>query len=150
MEFEPQWILSSTYSRLLWSDSKTVSLEIEGSFTKYMENATNFSVASAFLVRWLNTPWSSVVPGSAALGNGLSFASEIPEIEARHLSKSSRLLYHLVFEFAFTLGREESLVEGAPEWEALFRVQHRSGIFGFFGGVVGGSDFLCLGLRRRF
>lgn len=145
MKLEPQWILSTAYSRALWSDSQTLALELEGSFTKYMENPSNFSIASAFLLRWLNTPWSSVIPGSVALGNGLSFASEIPDIESRHLSKNSRLLYHLIFEFTWTLQDQE-----VTRWEALFRVHHRSGIFGIFEGVVGGSDFLCLGLRRRF
>lgn len=146
MKLEPQWVLGAAYARMLWSDPQSVALEIEGSFIKYMENLSNFSVASAFLVRWLNAPWKNAAPGSVALGNGLSYASEIPDIESRHLPKNSRFLYHLVFEFTFSLAQKENV----PIWEAIFRVHHRSGIFGLFDGVIGGSDFLCLGIKRRF
>ncbi len=84
--------------------------------------------------------------GSVSLGNGLSYATDIPEIESAYLSKNSRLLYHLVFEFTFGLEPRKS----DSTYEALLRLHHRSGFFGLFDGVVGGSDFLCLGLRRKF
>ncbi len=32
----------------------------------------------------------------------------------------------------------------------IYRIHHRSGVFGLFGGVKGASDFYLLGLRYRF
>ena len=37
-----------------------------------------------------------------------------------------------------------------PSTALLFRLQHRSGVFGTFGGVWDASNFLTIGLRRQF
>lgn len=142
---ENNYIIGLAYDRTLLKPSEAIAFEVEGSLTKYLETFDAFSLSGAFVIRWLKTPWSSEASGfrsTFAFGNGLSFASTVPELESR-LERTSNLLYHLFLEVTLSLDRQSP-------WEFLFRIQHRSGAFGLFNGVVGGSDFLCLGLRYRF
>jgi hypothetical protein len=37
-----------------------------------------------------------------------------------------------------------------PQLEALFRLHHRSGVFGLINGSTNGADFLSVGARYRF
>lgn len=144
-ELENYFILGLAFTQVLWSNQDTFSIETEESAVKHLEYAKSFSFNGAFVLRWLKTPWSSFAGksrSSFAFGNGLSYASAIPYLETT-LPRTSALLYHLFLEITLSL-------EAQSPWEALFRIQHRSGAFGLFNEVVGGSDFLCLGLRYRF
>ncbi|WP_155890787.1 hypothetical protein [Desulfuromonas sp. TF] len=37
-----------------------------------------------------------------------------------------------------------------PRWRLSARIHHRSGVFGLFDGVRGGSNFMGLGVTYRF
>ena len=80
-----------------------------------------------------------------SFGNGLSYTRRKPEYEKDITlnDRTARLLYYMMMETAFHL-------PGTRNWELLFRVHHRSGGYGTFQGVQGGSNYLCLGLRYRF
>jgi len=143
IELTTDFIVTGALSRQIWTDENNVTIEGELQVIKHLERLSLFSLNAAIVLRWLKTPWHRVVPGSFAFGNGLSYATGIPNLEVSRLPVNSRLLYHLLIEMAFPL----SIWTG---FETFFRVHHRSGGFGLFGGVVGGSDFLCLGLRYRF
>ena len=122
--------------------SHSFALESELSFTQYYEGLNRVAGQATFVLRLYDSPWFKVIPGSFAFGNGLSYASVAPEVEELALGRTSRLLYHLFIEFEFTLKKK-------TPWSAFVRVHHRSGIFGLFDGVTGGSDYLCLGIRYR-
>ena len=78
---------------------------------------------------------------SLAFGNGLSVATGIPEVEKlRKDERSKALLSYLMLELSFAL-------PALPQWSLFFRIHHRSGVFGFFNGAWGGSNYLCLGIR---
>ena len=68
----------------------------------------------------------------------------VPHLESKYIARTNRVLYHMLMEVAF------GIPGTAKAWEAFFRIHHRSGAFGMFNEVVGGSDFLCLGGRYRF
>jgi hypothetical protein len=149
INIDPYYIISIGYLKELVSWNEQLRFEAEGQLTKHLENWNLFSISGAIVVRWIKTPWSSILPGSSfAFGNGLSQATGIPKIEEIHLSRTSQLLYHFFLEFSLPFHWDES--SGLSDWEALFRIHHRSGAFGLFNEVVGGSDFLCLGVRYRF
>ncbi len=126
----------------LATDRKWVSFELESTLSQHLEQWGRLSLGMAAVLRFHQPPWRSWVESTFAVGNGLSYATEPPDIERRYLTRTSRWLYHLVFELTFHL-------KSMPEWELLFRIHHRSGIFGIFDNVSGGSDFICLGLRYR-
>lgn len=117
-----------------------VALEIEAQLSKHLEKASSLSIGSAFVFRWLKVPWERMIPGSFAIGNGLSYSTELLEVETSAIQKTSRLLYHILLEFEFQFGQNST-------WSGFIRDHHRSGIFGLFDGVTGGSDYLCLGVR---
>jgi hypothetical protein len=122
--------------------NRWISLQTEGFVTKYMDHWGAFSVATNFMFRWNVMPWDRWVQGSFGFGNGLSFATQMLQIETSALPRSTLLLYSIIIEFEFRIDRL------SPHWSFFIRDQHRSGLFGVFDGVVGGSDFLCLGIRR--
>lgn len=82
------------------------------------------------------------MPSSFAMGIGLSYALSPPEIEILVLPKTNPLLMHLIFEYEADLNQTAS-------WQGFLRIHHRSGAYGLFNGVTGGSDYLCLGIRHR-
>lgn len=116
--------------------------EVDANVSKYFERGDAWALAGGPMLRWLETPWHRVIPGSVAMGIGLSWASAVPRSESDHLTQTTRLLLYLAMEFDFAVFPDQT-------WRVLLRVHHRSGIFGIFEGVVGGSDYLCLGLKKE-
>ena len=136
----PYVSFTSALGYVLYSDYKFLAFEQEGSLSFYSEGIQSTSFQETTLLRWLATPWNKVVNSSLAMGIGLSYALSPPQVEIDVLSRSNSLLMHLVFEFAADIN---------SKWKGIFRIHHRSGAYGLFNGVVGGSDFLCLGVRYR-
>jgi hypothetical protein len=120
-------------------EDPSAGVELEGTLSKHFERADMWSGTAAVVARIRRTPWSRLVKSSFAFGNGLSYATVIPYTEALHATRPSQLLYHLSIEYEFSV---------SDPWSAFLRIHHRSGAFGLFNGAVGGSDFLCLGVRR--
>ncbi len=143
IELVSDTVTVAALSREIWTDQEALALEVEGQFAKFLEKANLFSVNGALIIRWLRTPWSKGLGATFGFGNGLSYANGIPKLEAERLERTNKLLYHLLFEASFP-------VTTSKRWEAVFRLQHRSGVFGLFNDVVGGSDYLCLGIKYRF
>lgn len=147
--FESNYIHGLSISREFWKTEKHFSFEWEAMFAKHhgkhkTGNQNYEEYILAFLVRYHTFPWDHIVDTSFAVGEGLSWTSEIPERESqRGDQESQRLLNYLAFEFAFTLPRY-------PKASLVYRIHHRSGVFGLFGGMRGASDFYMLGLRYNF
>jgi len=91
-------------------------------------------------LRWTLFPWDRFVDTSIAVGEGLSYATSRPRIENR--GEAARLLNYLMFEMELTP------LQDSP-WSLVGRIHHRSGVFGIFGGVRGGSNFIMIGVRYR-
>jgi hypothetical protein len=98
-----------------------------------------FNVAA--MPRWRRFPWNHYVDTSVAFGLGLSWATEIPEVEVTLEGESHQLLVYWVIEVTF----------GPPDsrWDASFRLHHRSPAFGTFGDE-GGMNAPSLGIRYSF
>jgi hypothetical protein len=74
---------------------------------------------------------------------GVSYTTGISawEIHNSDVGHGSRFLHLLVTEVTFARSRT------APG-EAFIRVHHRSGIYGLYDGVYGGSSYLAVGYRH--
>ena len=138
----PESMLAISYSYRIYTAWQALAFELESTLGKHTERWDLYSIAGAFIVRWLRPPWSSVTPGSFAFGNGMSYATGFLDAETKYIFPNSRPLYHFSLEATAS-------IPGWRGWEGLIRIHHRSGAFGMFDGVVGGSDFICLGLRKR-
>jgi len=115
--------------------------EVQG--VKHMGMQTHLEGVGLVILRWRALPWGRYLPTSLAVGDGLSYCSREPEVEIRRQGRSTRLLNYLLFEVTLALPGDE-------RWSLSLRQHHRSGIFGTFDGMHGGSDFWVAGVRRAF
>ena len=81
-------------------------------------------------------PWLSF-----SVVEGISYYTDVSLYEKTFREKSSQLLNYLGFELEAAISRDLSLVG---------RIHHRSGAFGLFNGVSGGSNGYLIGLRYRW
>jgi hypothetical protein len=93
------------------------------------------------VVRWEKFPWSRRLATSAAFGLGLSYTTELPEIEVQLEGESHQWLVYWLMEL--TAGPVD-----AP-WAVSLRIHHRSVAFGLMGDE-GGMNAVGLGVRHRF
>lgn len=93
------------------------------------------------VARWRRFPWSDRVATSAAFGLGLSYATELPEVELRLEDTTRKWLVYWMVEL--TAGPVE-----AP-WAVSLRLHHRSDAWGLMG-EDGGINALGLGVRIAF
>lgn len=98
------------------------------------------------LFRWEHFPWDKYVVTTFAIGEGFSWVSDIPSRESRTPEKAAiaRKFYnYLMFEASFARPKQ-------PEWQLVYRLHHRSGVFGLYGPGVNGSTAVGLGVRYQF
>lgn len=134
---------SLAISRELSGKPGVFSWEAEAQAVKYFQRQDHWEWDGAILFRWKTFPWSDRLQTSLAIGDGLSYASQTPVIEAQRNAKTSKLLNFLVIEGTVPLSGEG----GA---RLVLRLNHRSGIYGLFNGVHAGSNFVSLGVRMPF
>lgn len=119
--------------------------EVEGQVVRHFGDQNHWEFNAAWLARWMHFPWDHHVDTRAALGLGLSWATEIPEIEPRAKledGESQRFLGYVAVEI-------ELAPPAGGDWSGFVRLHHRSDAFGLFHDQRGGSNFITLGLRRR-
>lgn len=121
--------------------------EVEGQLGQHAGRQTHQEVSLVLIARWTRFPWDGFVDTRFAFGQGVSLSSQVPPLEPRtgvdEDEESQRFLNYLLVEAEF------SSPSSSP-WSAVVRVHHRSGVFGLYGGVDGGSNYVGVGLRRRF
>jgi hypothetical protein len=119
--------------------------EVEGQILQHfgLQHPTEFVLDIA--VRWVTYPWDKWIDTSVALGAGLSYTTELPEFEAKQNpdTGATQLLHYLAFEIAVA-------PPGESHWSLVFRLHHRSGVWGLFDGVGSASNFAVIGIRYRF
>ncbi|MBL7715670.1 MAG: hypothetical protein JNL01_09400 [Bdellovibrionales bacterium] len=136
-------IVAGAYARRLSDGTGSADSEWEVNLAHHNEVLGRVSIGTAWVMRWKNPPWSSLLNSSLAIGNGVSYAlGGIPSLENQLLDKTSAFLYHLLFEVTLA-------PQSWKQTDIVFRIHHRSGVFGLIDGITGGSDFVCLGLKFR-
>lgn len=118
--------------------------ELEAQVLRHYGKQEHWEYNGLFMIRFHPFLLDSNFDIEFAVGEGLSYATQIPVIEReQHPDAFSRFLNYLVFEIAFTPAQYR-------EWTLVTRIHHRSGAFRLFNGTRGGSNFLALGLRYHF
>ena len=103
---------------------------------------------AALFLRYDGFFWNHIVFTTVAISTGLSFVEKVSDVERyaggdRGNPNGSHLLHYLAPEITFAL----------PDYrqhELVIRYHHRSGVFGTFNGVWGGSNVVTTGYRYRF
>lgn len=118
-------------------------LELEASASQHYAFQQHTEFTFAAVARWHAFVFDDTVVATASIGQGLSWASSVPRIETERWGEATRLLSYNSYEF--TLASPER-----PNVELVFRLHHRSGVWGLFGNVEEGSNLAMLGLKYRF
>jgi hypothetical protein len=141
--FEDAYLVDLGLSRKLYTFQNYFDLEIEGQVAKYFGDQSNWEFDLVGYFRWLLFPWDACLDTSFAAGAGVSYATSVPAIEAKHYEETARFLGALMFELAFSLPQ-------VPEWALVTGIHHRSGAGGQFSGVRGASNAWVIGIRYSF
>lgn len=123
----------------VWDDR--IALEVEGVVARHVGDQDHWELAAAPVARWQPFPWDDTVDTSLSWGIGLSWASEKPATEVARSDSTQQLMIYWILE----------ATAGPPgaDWEASFRLHHRSGGYGLIADE-GGSNALGVGLKWRF
>ena len=138
---ENDYIAVTALAREFWRYKKYISFEIEGQIGKHFNNDTLWEFNGLIIGRWHLFPWNKYVKTSFAVGDGLSYYTEVSKVEEEDDEDAQRTLNYLLFEPALGLPQY-------PRWDLVVRLHHRSSVFGLYGG--GGSNYLCGGIKFSF
>lgn len=120
-------------------------VQMAGNFTYRYGNRqrTIYEFDPYLMFRWVDFIWNSWVNTSLAIGEGVSYATAIPEVETNN-TKAKRFLNYLMLEATFA-------PPTYPNLQLVARLHHRSGAFGLYGaGRRDGTNALALGIRYLF
>ncbi|NKB47568.1 MAG: hypothetical protein GKR77_07255 [Legionellales bacterium] len=107
---------------------------------------TIFQVNPFLRFVWKHFPWDRYVITTFAVGEGVSYSSKIPSRELRDTTKAAnarRFLNFLMFEATFSLPQY-------PQWQLIYRIHHRSGVFGLYTPGIVGSTAMGVAVRYWF
>ena len=120
-----------------------INAELEGQVVKHTGDQDHWEFNGVFTLRWLPFYWDHYIDTSLAVGGGVSYASEEPEIEIEKNDETNELLAYLLIELDFKIPRQNN-------WSIFGRLHHRSGAWGLFDDIYGGSNILCTGVKYTF
>jgi hypothetical protein len=153
-----------------WADAKLLSGEVgytlkeDNGFQRFMSPVLNnidvalnvtyqddpagtiFVFSPFVMARWNNFPWSNTIRTTFGLGGGLSYATDIPSIEIDSTEPNGdykRLLHYIAIEATFALPQHK-------DWQLVYRLHHRSGVFGLMGADNAGNTAVQIGIRHYF
>ena len=144
--FEDSYLTALALTRRMTSFyEEKVDLELEGQIVKHFKDQDHLEFNGLGVLRWLPFPWDAYLDTSFASGAGLSYATEIPEVEEerRGDGQTDQLLAYLMLEL-------ELAMPASRHWSLVSRIHHRSGAFGLFNGVTGASNAWGIGIKYRF
>lgn len=120
--------------------------ELEAQAVQHFGDQKHFELNPIVLIsRWTNFPWNKTLPTTFAIGDGLSIATETPKLEVKRRGRreANKVLNYVMAELTLSLPE-------CPQWAAVARYHHRSGMFGAFHGVHDASTAFALGIKYWF
>lgn len=145
ISYEDSWIAVAAYSEVFSKPVANRNWAYEGQVVKHSGDQDHWEYNALALHRWTHLEWLQPLRSSVAIGNGLSWATEIPSLEesSRTNRNATQLLYYLLLEVTIGLPYLENT-------DLVGRIHHRSGVLGLFDNVHGGSNIISLGFRHEF
>ncbi|TPQ50724.1 hypothetical protein C2U72_11995 [Prosthecomicrobium hirschii] len=123
-----------------WTD---FSVELEGGVGhRFGPRYSGNEAWVATFVRYDGFFWNDRLYTTLAASTGLNYLDSFPREELAS-RRRSHILHYFAPELTFALPDHK-------EHEFVFRFHHRSGVFGTFNGVWGGSNVVSVGYRHRF
>lgn len=143
--FERSALAVAALSRVYPFESDKHQWELEGQIGKHYRAQTHWEFNALAIYRWNRFPWDHFLKTTVAIGDGVSLATEVPPLEASSPSNEGarRLMNYILVETTFA-------PPGASSWSLVARVHHRSGVYGLFGDVRGGSNIIAVGIKMKY
>jgi len=142
MSFEDDtYIAVAALARELYRYKDWVGFELEGQVGKYFGNEHQGQLTGLIIGRWHRFPWDKYIDTSFALGEGVSWNTEVSKVEKEDDHEAIRWLNYVLVEVAFGLPEH-------PRWSLVYRIHHRSSNSGLIG--AGGSNFVTGGIKFSF
>ncbi len=143
-KFDNDFMVGAGVNYRFWKWRDMLSAEAEGVLAQHFGNQEFGELGAVVMLRWLLFPWNDCLRTSFALGEGVSYAFEIPDIERRDPGHgpNNNLLNLMIFELSAAPASAEHLA-------LVARLHHRSPAFSLFG-ENRESNFFTLGLRYNF
>ncbi len=116
-------------------------IETEGQIVYNFGDQSHWEFNGLLASRWHRFPWNESLATTSAFGLGLSYATEVPEIEVALEDSSKQLLIYWVWEMTFA--------RPGARWAVSVRLHHRSKGFGLMA-EDGGMNAMAAGLRFAF
>jgi hypothetical protein len=134
------YIAVAALGREFWR-YKQLSLEVEGQVGKYFGQEHQWQLNALLVARWHLFPWNKYIATTLAVGDGISYNTEISKVEEADDEDAGLWLNYLMFELTLGLPKYR-------QWDVVVRIHHRSEVFGLIG--AGGSNFLTAGIKYSF
>lgn len=128
---------------------RSLRFETEGQIVQHTGLMNHQELNAVMVARW--NSFVPYLPISVAFAEGLSYASEVPSLETREVDwgklrfverKSNQWLNYFYLELDYALPLYQ---EYHPR--LLFRIHHRSGVFGTYCEFICGSNFITYGVK---
>jgi hypothetical protein len=134
--------------RKLFNLGWDISAAAEGQVTQYAFGHRYTTIAMGVGIQFNNLFNFRRTPMSLSVYTGPSYATFPPQFgigyDNQHLTLTrQKWLNYLAVEFAVG-------IPTAPRWDAVFRLYHRSGAFGFYSIAADEGTAMGIGIRRRF
>ena len=123
--------------------------DIEGVMNITYQDESNQNVIEFnpyMMFRWSNLPWNKTIRTTFGLGGGFSYATPIPDFEKDPKDVNghyNNLMHFIAVEATFALLQHK-------DWQLVYRLHHRSGVFGLLGADNVGNTAVEIGLRHYF
>lgn len=145
VDFYDSYLATVALSKAYQLQNPSHQWEIEAQLAKHYRSQDHLEFNLLAIYRWNRFPWNNHLRTTFAIGDGLSYASEIPKLEASSPSNvgATRLLNYIMVEMSVAPPFTE-------DWALVTRVHHRSGVYGLFNDVEGGSNVVAAGIKILF
>lgn len=143
--FEHSFLGVAALARTLGGTARPFQWEVEAQLGKHGGIQFHWEFNLLPVIRWQRFPWNRHLNTTVAIGNGLSYAGSVPPLERSSPTNigATRLLNYVMVEMTVAAPQ---LVDTS----LVVRVHHRSGIYGIFNDVHGGSNIIAVGVKQAF
>lgn len=145
VNFMDSYLAVFAFTKIFPLMSQSHQWELEGQLGKHFRGQNHWEFNAVAIYRWQRFPWNKYLKTSAAIGDGLSYASQTPPLEASSPTNvgATRLLNYIMVEMTVAPPQIDN-------WALVVRVHHRSGVYGLFDDVEGGSNVIGAGVKFTF
>lgn len=140
-------IVGGAFSRRIATVFDMFELDTEIGTAKRFGDQTEGEFWGALYVRFIAFPWNNYIYTTLGLSTGLNYATGISQFEKDHSTldppAGTHIQHYFSPELTFALPEHK-------ERQLVFRLHHRSGMYGIISGAMSGSTYITAGVRLWF